>query len=80
MLTADRMYSRNYLREIAATCSNAIISKTKKILWNFYGPIAMYTKFCPFWKKKKDQLLSLNISEVIDFEKCGYLNAWKLLF
>ena len=30
--------------------------------------------------KKKTQLYSLNISEVIDSEKCGYLNARKLLF
>ena len=30
--------------------------------------------------QKKDQLHSFNISEVIDSEKCGYLNARKLLF
>ena len=30
--------------------------------------------------KKKDQLHSLNISEVIDSEECGYLNSRKLLF
>ena len=30
--------------------------------------------------EKKDQLFSLNISEVSDSEKCGYLNARKLLF
>ena len=30
--------------------------------------------------QKKDQLLSLNISEVIHSKKCGYLNARKLLF
>ena len=29
---------------------------------------------------KKDQLHRLNISELIDSEKCGYLNAWKVLF
>ena len=28
----------------------------------------------------KDQLRSLNILEVIDSEKCGYLNTWKFLF
>ena len=28
----------------------------------------------------KDQLHSLNILQVIDSEKCGYLNARKLLF
>ena len=30
--------------------------------------------------EKKDQVHSLNISQVIESEKCGYLNAWKLLF
>ena len=29
---------------------------------------------------KKNQLLNLNILEVIDSEKCGYLNVGKLLF
>ena len=31
-------------------------------------------------KKKKNQLHSLNISEVIDSDKCGYLNAGEFLF
>ena len=30
--------------------------------------------------EKKDQRYTLNIWEVIDSEKCGYLNAQKLLF
>ena len=30
--------------------------------------------------EKKDQLYSLNISQVSDSWKCGYLNARKLLF
>ena len=30
--------------------------------------------------KKKDQLHSLNISEVIDLDKCGYFNARELAF
>ena len=30
--------------------------------------------------QKKDQLYRLNISEVLDSEKCGYLNAGKLSF
>ena len=35
-------------------------------------------KFCLF--KKKDNFHSLNISEVIDSEKCSYLNAKNELF
>ena len=30
--------------------------------------------------KKKDQLYSLNILEIIQYQKCRYLNAWKLQF
>ena len=30
--------------------------------------------------EKKYQRQSLNISEIIDFHKCGYLNAWDFLF
>ena len=30
--------------------------------------------------EKKHQFHTLNASQVIDSEKCGYLNAWKLLF
>ena len=30
--------------------------------------------------QKKSQIRSLNKSEVTGSEKCGYLNAWKLLF
>ena len=71
-LTADHM------RETSATCSSAIISKTKNIFWNFYGICASYKKILQF--AKKDQLHTLNISVVIDSEKSGYMNARKLLF
>ena len=44
--------------------------------------------FIPFFEstqsfvhfEEKDQLHTLNIWEAIESEKCGYLNAWKLLF
>ena len=36
-------------------------------------------KFCRDTKKKKDQVDSSNILEVINFEKCAYLNAKKAL-
>ena len=77
-LTADHMYSRHYLGEVSGTCSNAIITKTKNIFDSFYCIFAVYTLFCAF--PKKGQLLSLNITEAIDSEKCCYLNARKPLF
>ena len=35
-LTAGHMYSRHYLREISATCLNAIISKAENLFVDFY--------------------------------------------
>ena len=55
------------------------MSKTLNIYSNFYCIFAIYIKFSAFWKKKIS-LNSLNISGVIDSEKYGYLNAWKLPF
>ena len=77
-LTADHMYPRRYTKEISATCSNAIISRKENIFYNFYCIFAICTNFVPF--EKKDQLYSLIISELIDSENCGYLNARRLLF
>ena len=45
---------------------------------NFDSILAIYTKVCAFGKK--DELQTLKISEVIDSEKYGYLNAGKLFF
>ena len=77
-LTADHMYSRRYMNQICATCSNAIISKTLNIFWSFNWIFAICTRFCEF--SKKDHLYSLNTSELIVSKECGYLNALKLLF
>ena len=35
-LTPEHMYSRHYLTEISATCSNPIISKAENLLSLFY--------------------------------------------
>ena len=64
--------------EITGEGLNAIILKMENIFANFYWIFKIYTKFCSFWKK--DQIHSLNISEVIEPIKCGYLNARNLLF
>ena len=37
-------------------------------------------RFLDLLCKKKNELHSLNISEIIDSEERGYLNAWKILF
>ena len=77
-LTADHMYFRRQMKKISATCSTPIISRTENIFWNFYCIFGICTKFCAF--RKKNHLYSLNISQVNDSEKSGYLIARKLLF
>ena len=65
------MYSRRYLKE---TCSSAIIWKTENIFFEIFLAFSESSqKFVHF--EKKDQLDSLNLSEIIDSEKCVYLNA-----
>ena len=49
-LTVDHVYSRHYLREISATYSNAIISKTKNIFSIFFLFLQFTQKFVHFEK------------------------------
>ena len=64
--------------EITATDWNGIMSKRKNIFWFFIGVCESTKNFTHF--EKKEQLQSLDISEVKYLEKCGYFNARKLLF
>ena len=78
-LTNDHMDSRHFLRKTSATCSKAIISKTEKTFSEIFIAFSQSTqKFVHF--HKKDQLDSLNILEVTQSKKSGYLNARNLLF
>ena len=63
--------------EITGTGSNAIIAKTKSIFRIFIGVSELTQNLAHF--EKKDQLHSLNLSEVIYPEKSRYFNARKLL-
>ena len=54
------------------------LKKQKHSLKSF-PDFGIYRKSSAF-SKKKDQLGSLNMLEVIESGKCGYLNAWKLRF
>ena len=58
--------------------STAIIYKRKTFSQNFIAFSQSPQNFVQFAKKR--QAYKLNISEVIDSEKYGYLNAQKLLF
>ena len=70
------MFRQQYA-EFPATISNAIISKTKDFVWIFYCISEMCMKFRPF--PKKDEYPSLITSEIIDAERRGYLDVWKVL-
>ena len=65
------------MREIPAKGSNAIISKTQTFSETFNTFLQSIQNFAHF--EKKDLIHSLDLSEVIDPEKCGYFNARKLL-
>ena len=66
------------MTEIPAKGSNVIIKKKENISSTFMAFLESTQNFTHF--QRKDQLYSLNISEVIDSEKCGYFNARKLQF
>ena len=66
------------MTEIPAKGSNVIIKKKENISSTFMVFLESTQNFTHF--QRKDQLYSLNISEVIDSEKCGYFNARKLQF
>ena len=68
--TADDKYSRHFREPVQRQL--------------FKKPKTFYENFIAFFRstlqKKKNELHSLNISEIIDSEERGYLNAWKILF
>ena len=64
--------------EITTIGLKGIISKTENIFLVFIAFLKSTQNLSNF--EKKDQLHSLNISEVIDSGKCGYFNVPKLLF
>ena len=66
------------MREIPATGSNAIISTVEKIFWSFIEIFQSTQNFAHF--ETKDQLHTLNISQVIDPEKSVYFSARKFFF
>ena len=49
--------------------------KNKIFFRIFYCISEMCMKFKTFWKKKKNKYPSLTISEIMDFERGGYLNV-----
>ena len=66
------------MREIPATGSNAIISKTKNIFKNFIAFFQSTQNSAHF--ENEGQLHSFNILEVVDPDKCGYVNSRMPLF
>ena len=56
-----------------------LLSQKQKIFCENFIACLQYTQNSVHFEKK-DQIHRLNISEVIDPEKCSYFNARKLLF
>ena len=77
-LTADNMYSRHNWQKFWQQVQAILSQKLKQFLHIILAFLQSPQNFVHF--EKKDRLHSLNISEVIDPEKCGYFNARKFLF
>ena len=80
MFTAEDMYFRHSWEKFQQQVQTLLSKKPKKFSEIFIAFFQSTQNFAHFQKKKKNQNHKLNISQVIDTEKCGYLNAWKLLF
>ena len=76
--TADRMYFHHRCEKLQQHLSKLLSQKRTTFSPFFVAFLESRQNFVHFGKK--DQLHSVNISEVIDPDKCGSFNASKLLF
>ena len=77
-LTADKMYFPHHWKKFSQRLQTQLSEKQKIISWIFIPFLKFPWNFLCL--EKKDQLDSLNISEVIDSEKCYYSSPKKQLF
>ena len=75
-LRADAMYSRASWEKFLQRLQTQLSWEPKTSSRSFFSIFEILVKSCRD-RKKKDQLGSSNILEVIHFEKCAYLNAKK---
>ena len=69
MFTADHMYCRHRWEKLWQKVQTLLSQKRRKFPGIFIGVSESTQNFTDF--EEKDQLHSLNISEVIDPDKCG---------
>ena len=75
--TANRMYSHHRLEKLTEQIQTLLSQKRRTFPAILFAVLECTQNFSHF--EKKGQLHGLNISEVIDPDKCGYFNATKLL-
>ena len=73
MLTANSEYSRSNRDSLPLQIQTKLSAKTNIFLWYFPSIFSIYIKFKMFWKKHERH--GSNISEVIEWKRCAYLNA-----
>ena len=76
--TAHRMYSRHSWEKLRQQVQTLLSQKWRAFSAIFFAFLESIQNFAHF--ENRDQLHSLNISEVIDPDKCCSFNARKLLF
>ena len=77
-LTAEHMYSSHNWKKVPQQVETLLSEQAKKFSEIFIAILESIENFGHF--ETKDTIHSLNILDVIDLEKRGYLNAQKLLF
>ena len=76
-LTADNKYSRWNVHNFAQQVQTPL-SQKEKTFSRFFIPFPKCAWNLEHFEKK-DEYPSLNISEIMDCERGGYLNVWKVL-
>ena len=72
-LTADKKYSRCNVHNFAQQVQTHLYKKYKTFSWFFLAFLKCAWNLEHF--EKKDEYPSLTISEIMDFERGGYLNV-----
>ena len=81
MSTTKDEYTHHRRESLLLPLQMQLSKKQKTFCCLFVAVLESTLNFRHFQKKQKTiELPCLNISEIIDFERCGYLNARKVLF
>ena len=76
-LTADDKYSGSHMQNLRQQFETPLSHKQKTFSWFFIAFLKCGLNLEHF--ENKDEYSSVIISEIIDAERRGYINVWKVL-